>query len=314
MNLIQYLLLPFGATKDCKTADNIFPGIVVSVLAIVWLTLAAPMIAFVHWTVTAFATLGLVFITMELRLLYQLKSNIKKIVEIFDNGLIKQRFYSIESDKVNFGLYISIVIFIFLLNLNFYISINSTLLDRTMHQGKYSKLYYFNCYIANFYALGLMNVSIYICFELRRNYFNIYIKRFLHDDLSKRKIIVHIFEFLHFYNNSRLDFLGYIEPIENSNMIILLLYNIYLVMCQISMYHYSESIIFVWFLMISLCVLDLYYLITHLIILNKTRVTKSSIQWLSKLKRERSILKKINVLNTIEEENEQEHIDNEHIN
>ena len=312
MNLIQYVLIPFGATKDCVTSDYIFTGIAVSVLAIVWLTFFVPMIAFINLEVTAFAAFGFAFITMELRILYLLKYNIEKIIEIFNNALLKENLYLIEIEKINLGLIISILTFTFQSILNYYVCMNSNFFNETLHQGKYSSLYYFNCYIANFYVLGLMYVSIYICFEIRRRYYNIYIRRFLHDDLSKNIITSRVHEFLQFYNNSRLDFMGYIKVFKKYNRIILVLYNFTLVMCNISLYKYNDKIIFIILIFISLSLLDLYFLIIYLIILKKKRVTRSLAVILSQLKRKRRVLIKIVVIDKIKENYKHELVDQDY--
>ena len=185
-------------------------------------------------------------------------------------------------------------------------------LDETMHQGKHSRLYYFNCYIANFYVLGLMYVSIYTCFEIRRRYYNIYIRRFLHDDLSKNMITSRVHKFLGFYNNSRLDLMGYVKHIEICNIIILILHNVTRVMCSVSMYHLKDNKNFILIIIISLFILDLYYLIINLIILKKTRVSRSLIMSLNELKRKRRVLIKIVVIDSFKENYEHEHIDQDY--
>ena len=312
MNLIQYVLIPFGATKDSMTVGYVFSGITVSVLAIVWLAFTTPMTAFIHLEVTAFAALGFFFITMEFRILFLLTYEIKKIVEIFSNALLNENLYLIEIGKINFGLIISIFLFTFQSILNYYVCINSAFLNEVLHQGKFSSLYYLNCFIANFYALGLMYASIYTCFEIRRRYHNIYIKRCLHDDLTKNIIMSRVDEFLDFYNNSRLDLIGYVKQIEICNIIILVLYNFTLVMCNVSMYKYNDQLIFIILLLISLTIIDLYFLIMYLIIWKKTRVTRSLIVILSQLKRKRRVMMKIVVVDSIEENCKHEHVEQDY--
>ena len=81
------------------------------------------MIVFVHIEVTAFVAFGFTLIIMEFRILYLLKTNIEKIVEIFNNALLKENLYLIEIEKINLGFIFPIVTFFFQLSLNYCVCI-----------------------------------------------------------------------------------------------------------------------------------------------------------------------------------------------
>ena len=306
MNLIQCVLLPLGITKHCKTADKIFNTISVSVLAIVWLSLAASMFVFTDWKIKTFVAFGLVLIAMEFRILHQMKTNIEKIVEGFNYFLQQERVYSfIDYGKINFGIIITIVLFLVQLCLNVYFSCNSIILNEIIYQAKYFSLIYIYSMLSNFYVVGLINMSIYVCFEIRRRINNLFVRKFLYDKLSENKIISRVKEFLEFYNNSRLNLLGYIEPIEKSNMITILFLNILMIIIELSSLHYNDSLFLVLLLAISQSFIDLYYLITNYFIMKKKSVTSSLVLSMSELKRNRQNRRNMIALATMKEKSKQ---------
>ena len=180
-----------------------------------------------------------------------------------------------------------IIIIVFQFCFHFYVSSTSVFFNDALHQAKYVSFLYVNSFFSNFYCTSLVNVSIFICFEIRRRYFNIYVRKFLYDDLSRNKIISRINEFLDFYDNTTNELSSHIRPIEKTNIISLIIFNVLIVMSLISLYNYNDSIESVLVLSTSIAILDLYYIITKMIIVQKRRVTCSIIASMCELRSSR---------------------------
>ena len=279
MKLLPDVFRKFGVSEDLTLCEIIVTGIAVSVMALIYLSFVASLLVFHHWSVTTMESLLLVYVALEIKIYWLSRKNSIKLLRMYDR--IEQMYYQhhhhhLHRHKSKLDLstwYFLASSFSFLLiQIYFNISTKNDLIHNVLLAGKNLQLLYVIVIITKCFASTLFLISLFVCFQMRSLFFNLYIEKFKNESF-------HLFikedmnNFYNFYVSNKFAFIRYIVPLEKLNTLCLVFYNLYLIFAIIIIYTFNCNILEIFFMIISSIILNTYYILNYLIQKRKRRIT-----------------------------------------
>ena len=274
---MRNVLRMFGVSEEMTQCQIIVTGIAVSVVALIYLSFVASLLVFHHWSVTTMECLLLVYVGLDMKMYWLLRKNSTKLLRMYDQ--IEQMYhhhhlnYHHES-KLNLStLYFLANSFSFLsIHIYFYISTRNNLINNVVSGVKNLPLFYANVLITNLFASTIFMISLFVCFQMRSLFFNLYIEKFKNESF-------HLFikedmeQFHNFYLIKKFAFISYIEPLEKLNTKCLVCYNLYLIFVIFTIYNFNHNILEIILIIISVIILNSNYILYYLIQKRKRKAT-----------------------------------------
>ena len=282
MKLLRKVLRMFSFFQELTLFKIIVTAIVVSVVALIYLSFVASLLVFHHWSVTTMECLLLVCVTLEIKMCWLLRKNSVKLLRMFDYIEIYQHihhynYYHQEGSK----LYLSSLCFLassfMFVSIQIYSSTQNELIRNIFSAGNILPLFYVNVIITSLFSSTIFMISLFVCFQMRLTFYNIYIDKynkgsfhlFFNKDL--RKLIESL---NNFYVSNKFSFISYIEPLEKLNTMFLLCNNLYLSFFIFSIYNFNCNIVEIFLITIWIIIMNSYYICNYFIVNRKRRITK----------------------------------------
>ena len=185
MHLLQYVLLPFGSTNKSKFFDYVITAFVILVLTMVWLSflvsinLNEEIIVNDKWRMIVLEIIIFLYNICVTVNYFLLKKYHSKIIKLYANGVsIEEDMCRSKSCVLSLTFLIFMLSFVIQLYFNVNLSTSCKKLLKLMSLDDLEYLVYVESFVCNFYVVGIPFVSMLICFELRKQYYNLYFKKY----------------------------------------------------------------------------------------------------------------------------------------
>ena len=281
MKLLRKVLRIFGISEELTLFEIIVTGIAVIVVALIYLSFVASLLVFHHWSVTTMECLLLVYVGLEIKMYRLLRKKSVKLLRMNDN--IEQMYYhnhlhyhhqDYESKVGLSTLYFLISSISFeSIHIYFYMSTKNDLIKNILSVRGCLPLFYINVIITNLFASTIFMISMFVCFQKRSLFFNLYIEKFKNESF-------HLFikedmeSFKNFYVSNKFSFISYIEPLEKLNTACLVCYNLYLIFVVLTINTFNRKIMEMFSILMSIIILNSYYVLNYFIMIKNRRKTR----------------------------------------
>ena len=210
----------FGFFQELTLFKIIVTGIVVSFVALIYLSFVASLLVFHHLSVTTMECLLVVYVGLEIKIFWLLRKNSAKLLKMHHRIEQIYHFHHVHESILNLSaLYFLATLISFVsIHIYFYISTQNDLIKHVLSAGKNLPLFYLNVIITNLLASTIFMISMFVCFQMRSTFSNIYIDKFHNGSfhlLIKKNLRIPIENFHDFYVSNKFSFISYIEPLEN---------------------------------------------------------------------------------------------------
>ena len=220
MKLLQKVLRMFGVSEELTLCEIIVTDIAVSVGAVFYLSFVASLLVFHLWSVTTMEFLLVVCVTLEIKMCWLLRKNSANLLRMYNHveqmyhHHINHHHHHHESKLDLSTLYFlaSSISFVSL-HLYFYISTQNDLIKNILSAGKNLPLFYLNVILTNFIANIIFMISLFVCFQMRSLFFNLYIEKYRNGSLHLF-IKEDIENYHNFYVSNKFSFVNYIGKIK----------------------------------------------------------------------------------------------------
>ena len=205
-----------------------------------------------------------------------LRKNSVKLLRMYDH--IEQMYHDhldqIRESKLNLSsLYFLSSSFSFAsIHIYFYMSTQNDLIYNVLSPRKNLPLFYINVIITNFIASKIFMISLFVCFQMRSLFSNLYIEKFKNGSLHLFiKEDIEIFQ--NFYASNKFSLISYIEPLEKLTTKCLICYNLYLIFVIITIFNFNCNIMEICIISISIFIFNFYYLLNYLFMIRNRKLT-----------------------------------------
>ena len=279
MKLLKYLLRLFGVSEELTLCEIIITSITVSVVALICLSFVVSLLVFHHWSVITMECLLLVYVGLEIKMYWLLRKNSAKLLRMYDRIQQMYHLHQIHESKFNLSsmYFLASSISFVSIHIYFYISTENDLINNVLSAGKILPLFYINCIMTNLFASTIFMISMFVCFQMRLTFSNIYIDKFNNGSfhlLIKEDLRKSIENFQNFYVSNKFSFISYIEPLEKLNINCLVCYNLYLFFVILTIYNFNCNIQEIFIITISIIILNSYYVLNLFTMKRKRKRTK----------------------------------------
>ena len=276
LNILRLVLHAFGASDQLTVCENIVTGIALSVLALICVSFIASLLVFIHWSVTIMEILLLIYIGFEIKIYLLLRKNHTKLMKMFD---YIEQMYGKQKNKNDLSswYFLTSTFSVVVIHVLFYVRTHNDLINNILSAGKILPLFYINCIITNLIVSALFMISMFVCFQMRSTFFNIYVENFnrgnfqIFSTLDSR---ISLENFHNFYASNRFSFISYIEPLEKLNSICLVFSNLYLIFVVFIIYSFNANTIEIIMMTLSIFIFNSFHISNYFIMKRKRKTTK----------------------------------------
>ena len=276
VNILRHVLHAFGASDQLTVCENIVTGIALSVLALICVSFIASLLVFIHWSVTTMEILLLIYIGFEIKIYLLLKKNHVKLVKMFDQI---EQMYGKPNKKIDLSswYFLTSTFLVVFIHVFFYVRTHNDLINNILSAGKILPLFYVNCIITNLFVSALFMFSMFVCFQIRSTFFNIYIEKFNQGNFQNISTLdsrIALEKFHNFYTTFKFSFISYIEPLEKLNSMCLVFSNLYLIFVVFIIYSFNGNIIEILMMTLSIFIFNSFHISNYFIMKRKRKLTK----------------------------------------
>ena len=276
LNILRLVLHAFGASDQLTVCENIVTGIALSVLALICVSFIASLLVFIHWSVTTMEILLLIYIGFEIKIYLLLRKNHTKLMKMFD---YIEQMYGKQKNKNDLSswYFLTSTFSVVVIHVLFYVRTHNDLINNILSAGKILPLFYINCIITNLIVSALFMISMFVCFQMRSTFFNIYVENFnrgnfqIFSTLDSR---ISLENFQNFHASNRFSFISYIEPLEKLNSICLVFSNLYLIFVVFIIYSFNANTIEIIMMTLSIFIFNSFHISNYFIMKRKRKTTK----------------------------------------